>query len=739
MNNLKSRAKPIAVVTANILLILAAIVLSYLYSRSVYSEKMNTAVNNFCLTVESMKQVVNNYLEMESQFAKDSASYIEENDMTMDEALEYLRLSNTQTDRYSHIVDMDTYEAHSTYEKAGDDSVSCYQYYSNGAGVGAYDDFLKRMQQIFTSDNDEVNVLGKYRVTETQTTVISVGKRVTLALEDGGTKDYLLLRVIPLESMKSIWVFPIQVASAEVGLITSGGDYIIPSNAMKAENFVEFIRSYNYADDYNGVNEMTEQLAEQDRGLFFYKNASGEDCYWYFSKFEQEQAVCILGYITAENLKVSGNDWRIVIITCVVFSLLLMIDGTYVWHMNRRLLKTAMLAEQASEAKTRFLSSMSHDIRTPLNGILGMTTLARQHMDNPQYVEKCLDKVSLAGSHLLTLINDILDISKVESGKMVLNQTSFSLRESVSNMINMVRPRMEEKKIHLEVSMADFPYDELIGDELRLNQIGINLLTNAVKYTNPGGTIRISVEEGDVEPEKQSACLIYRIADNGIGMSEEFQKIMYDTFSRAADSRIDKIQGSGLGLAIAKQMVELMGGTIACESQLGVGTTFTVTVRLLIADKEAEGIRKEHGEAAEQADAAEFQNMNVLVAEDNELNWEIIEELLKGDGVHCERAKDGKQCVEMINEAPPGTYDMIFMDVQMPVMNGKDAAREIRRSEQAYVREVPIYAMTADAFAEDIRDCLDAGMDGHIAKPVDMKNVRNALRAAKNKKRGEEK
>lgn len=266
------------------------------------------------------------------------------------------------------------------------------------------------------------------------------------------------------------------------------------ANSMKAYNFLEFIRSYNF-ENYNEVNDLEQRLLTTDKGLMIYKNSKGEDCYWYYSAFDDNGSVDILGSIPVSVLNSHTSNWFIVFLTCGILMLLVVIDGAYILNINHKLRKTAEMAEYANQAKTRFLSSMSHDIRTPMNAVIGMTDIARKYADNPVKVRECLDKVSFASNHLLTLINDILDISKVESGNMVLNPAMFSVKELKTKLVNIVLPQIKEKKLNFIVEDEELPYEYLIADELRLNQIFINLLNNAVKYTNSGRTIRLIMQE----------------------------------------------------------------------------------------------------------------------------------------------------------------------------------------------------------------------------------------------------
>ena len=478
---------------------------------------------------------------------------------------------------------------------------------------------------------------------------------------------------------------------------------------------------------------------------------------------------------------------------------------------------------------------------------------------NPQDVEstrESLRKISLAGNHLLTLINDILDISKVESGKLKLNPLTFSIVETVENLVNISQPMVKEKNIEFSFHINQMDKEYLYTDQLRLNQIYINILSNAIKYTEPGG--RVSVDMREENSEKEGCVkLTYIVSDTGIGMSREFMENMYTPFSRQVDSRVNSIQGTGLGLTITKQMVELIGGTIDCQSEQGKGTTFTVVLDIQVADRQREDMLldpidvlivdddeimlqtaadtlKSLGASVEQAgsglealgmiehrhvsgkdynviiidwkmpevdgietitrirselgttvpillisaydwsdiedrakaagangfitkplfrstiydkindligrksksaqledDHSDLHGLNILVAEDNDINWEIISAMLSMFGITSERAENGRICVEKMKTAAEGSYTLIFMDVQMPEMNGLDATRTIRKLDNPWAASIPIVAMTADAFSENIMECMDAGMNGHIAKPIDMKLVIKEIRRIK--------
>ena len=371
-----------------------------------------------------------------------------------------------------------------------------------------------------------------------------------------------------------------------------------------------------------------------------------------------------------------------------------------------------------SAAKTQFLSSMSHDIRTPMNAVIGMTEIARHHLNEPAYVEACLEKVALSGNHLLTLVNDILDISKVESGKMTLNPTPFSVREMAEGIYAMVRQAAVEKDILLRREVGEVQCDTVVGDTLRLQQILINLLNNAIKYTEEGGHVTFEVSQRPAKKEGRVG-LQFVNDDDGIGMSEEFQKTLFDPFTREEKSGTNKVQGTGLGMAITKSIVDLMGGTIHVESTTGKGTRFEVVLEFPI-DAEADTVQEAQVLPEEEETASPLSGMKFLCAEDNAINAEILEMLLESKGAHCKIYPNGQEIVDAFASVKPGEYDMILMDVQMPVMDGLEATRRIRNGENPLGRVIPILAMTANAFLEDMQKSKEAGMDVHLSKPVDI-------------------
>ena len=385
-------------------------------------------------------------------------------------------------------------------------------------------------------------------------------------------------------------------------------------------------------------------------------------------------------------------------------------------------------AENANKAKTDFLSNMSHDIRTPMNAIIGMTSLIRHDAGNKAKVIEYADKIDISSQHLLGIINDVLDMSKIEAGKTVFKYTDFSILDFITELNTIFHSQIDEKNQTLTIIKENIRHEWVNGDQVHLMQIFSNLVSNAVKYTQEGGKIQFLVEECETKSSVY-AKYCFLVSDNGMGMSADFKDTIFDAFTRAESSMTNKIQGTGLGMAITKNLVEAMGGTIDVESELGQGSCFEVLIDLRIAEDRFVS-------SAEQAEKDEpagnvLKGMRFLCAEDNELNAEILMELLKIEGAECTICENGKRVLEAFEQSAPGDYDMILMDVQMPVMNGYEATKAIRRSSHELAKTIPIIAMTANAFSEDIQHSLAAGMNAHVSKPVEMKVLEKTIRSIK--------
>lgn len=554
-------------------------------------------------------------------------------------------------------------------------------------------------------------------------------------------------------------------------------------------------------------------------------------------------------------------------ITCIVIAAVLM--GIFLVYIkfNRQNTKQLEFAKEsavkANQAKSEFLSTMSHDIRTPMNAIVGMTAIARSNIDDQEHVQNCLKKIAISSKHLLGLINDILDMSKIESGKMTLNIEQISLREILNGIATIVQPQMKTKKQKFDIYIHDIITESVYCDSVRLNQVLLNLLSNAIKFTSEEGMIEIALSQVESPKGENFVRNIIQVKDNGIGMSKEFLPTIFDSFIREDNARVHKTEGTGLGMAITKYIVDAMNGSIEVESEKGKGTTFTITLdlekaleieeemilpnwKMLVVDDDellcettvsslksigidsewtlsgqgavdmaihahkknncydvilmdwklpdmdgieaAKRIREELGDEipillvsaydwgdmeqearkagisgfiskplfkstlyyglkkfvkneikddkkpVEDIPQSNLEGYHILLAEDNDLNWEIAEVLLSSIGATIDRAENGKICVEMLTESKPGSYDVILMDIRMPVMTGLEATVEIRKSEHPD-KDIPIIAMTADAFSDDMKKCLDCGMNAHIAKPIEIDVVKNAILKFCNKNR----
>ena len=391
-------------------------------------------------------------------------------------------------------------------------------------------------------------------------------------------------------------------------------------------------------------------------------------------------------------------------------------------ELNAKLQIAVENAESANRAKSTFLFNMSHDIRTPMNAIIGYADLASRHLDDTAKLKKYMENIQVCGQNLLMLLNNVLDLARIENDKTEMEYSVSDVDKDFRNCIAMFRNQADSKGQTLVVTtQLQYPY--IYADIPHLTEVCTNLVSNAVKYTGAGGTIRCNVTQ---KPgEKEGWCdTVITVADNGIGMSQEFQKHIFEPFERERTSTVSKVEGSGIGMGIVKKLVGLMGGTVEVESRIGVGSTFTVTIPCRIASKDETQAKRETNPSDQKC----LCGTRILLTEDNDLNAEIATELLQEEGCTVDRAKDGVECVDMLEKAANGTYQLILMDIQMPVMNGYDAARKIRRLDDPQKANIPIIAMTANAFTEDRQVALDAGMNDHIAKPINMNVLVPTLR-----------
>ncbi len=835
--------KKVFIIIVNVIIMAAILTFVVLYSGYTDRNSYRRQIEHFENTTVTMEQVTENYLEGEQRVCDVWARYINNKNMTMEEAAQYIGASHVLETTSAHLVFLDTLTGLSTRPKQGTEDDYSVSY-----------DRVDILNNIDLGDEigDSINITRTYTNPMNGEQSLAFCNKITLYDERKSPKEAILLRVIPTSELEQKWVFPqTEFTNAELAIIDTNGDYILKGYNFKNSNFFEFYNSYNATDP-----ESKKQLFDMvtsSTGSVSMLNSHGQECILSFVPVDATFGWTMLGFVPAKDLHVDIENW--LLFGAVSFGLLtlFLIDMFYMLSLNKKLQITASEAESANKAKTDFLSTMSHDIRTPMNAIIGLTAIAEKNLGDVESTAESLRKISLAGNHLLTLINDILDISKVESGKLKLSPLTFSIVETVENLVNISQPMIKEKNLEFSFHIKRMEKEYLYTDQLRLNQIYINILSNAIKYTEPGGRVSVEMRE-EMSPQPECVRLVYVVEDTGIGMSKEFIENMYQPFSRQIDSRVNSIQGTGLGLAITKQMVELMGGSIECQSEPGKGTIFTVVLDIPVAERQREDMQLEPisvlvvdddeimlqtavdtlesiGATAEQAqsgfealgmiehrhlsgrdydvvivdwkmpeidgletikrirsevdadipillisaydwsdiedkakelgaigfvskplfrstlydkinsligkeskstepedDYSDLQGMNILVAEDNDINWEIISVMLSMFGINTKRAENGRVCVDTMRTAEEGSYELIFMDVQMPEMNGLDATRAIRSLEDTWAASIPIVAMTADAFSENITECLNAGMNGHIAKPVDIKLVIKEIR-----------
>ena len=839
------------VILVNVFIIIAMLTFVAFYSNFEVRAAAQRQIEHFENTTITMEHVTENYLEGEQRICDVWARYINSEDMTIEDAVSFIRISHVLPNASAHIVYLDTLSGLSTrarQDDPGNYSVSYKQM-----------DFLNDVSWI-KMIGESINISRAYTNPVNGEQSLAFCNHITLHdPETAAPRDAILLRVLPLSELAQKWVFPQEeFENAELSLIDADGDYIIKGHSFKNSSFFEFYRSYN-AIDSASAKELFGKVTSST-GSFTMLNSRNEECILAYTPVDAAEGWTLLSFMPEKDLNVNTENWLLIGFVSAGLLILFVFDLAIMLSFNKQLQASAREAETANKAKTDFLSTMSHDIRTPMNAIIGLTTIAEKNLGDTESVGENLRKITLASNHLLTLINDILDISKVESGKLNLSPQTFSIVETVENLVNISQPMIKEKNIDFNFRTSRMEIEYLYADRLRLNQIYINILSNAIKYTEPCGHVSVDMREEE-SPTPGCVRLTYTVSDSGIGMSPEFMENMYQPFSRQTDSRVNSIQGTGLGLAISKQMVDLMGGTIDCQSEQGKGTTFTVILDIPIADRQREDMmlepmdalivdddeilletavdtleslgltadraksglealgmilhRHETGrdysivildwkmpdidgvetirrirtevdanipillisaydwsdieDAAKEAgangfvskplfrsilydkinellgteaksvepenDNSDLQGMNILIAEDNDINWEIISTMLSMFAITTERAENGRICVDKMEQAAEGSYDLIFMDIQMPEMNGLDATRNIRALDDPWASSIPIIAMTADAFSENVTECLNAGMNGHIAKPIDIKLVIKEIRRIKEEKR----
>ena len=530
-------------------------------------------------------------------------------------------------------------------------------------------------------------------------------------------------------------------------VIRKDGSYVVGNEDDVHENY--FDRLYSVFDDQPGeaaahIEQLTAVMnAGEDYSLILKNGESRRHLYCTDLPYCDWYLVTVLPFEGLDDaISGMGSRWLTLVYaaSCAVIAMLLYLFFRYLklfrgqvselkrvngeMDAARRSAEEARReAEQANRAKQEFLSSMSHDIRTPMNAIVGMTALALDNTDNPEQVRDYLGKIALSSKHLLGLINDVLDISKIESGKMLLNLETVPLQEAVDSIVNIIQPQAAAKNQRFRVTLREILSENVRCDGVRLNQVLLNLLGNSVKFTPEQGAVELTVYQEALPEDASRVRTHFLVRDTGIGMSKEYQQVIFESFSREDNTRVRKTEGSGLGMAITKYIVDAMGGTISVHSEQGRGSEFHVVFDL----ERAAAPAAQAADGGERTGGVDLKGKRILLAEDNELNWEVARELLSILELELDWAENGEICAEKFRKSPVGYYDAILMDVRMPVMDGYEATAAIRGLERGDAA-VPIIAMTADAFSEDIQRCLACGMNDHLAKPIDIETVARKLK-----------
>ncbi|MCR5411177.1 MAG: response regulator [Lachnospiraceae bacterium] len=502
-------------------------------------------------------------------------------------------------------------------------------------------------------------------------------------------------------------------------------DLVIDSGHKKYYEDIDDFFNNNVIMDRRPARVVDSIKQADKRRLVFFDEETGKRMYMYtMPSFTYKWLV--MAYIEEEIVFANSNNIKRLFTLFGVLEVIIL-AAYLIWIMKDTLAQIDRVvlqerlekAEQAERAKTTFLFNMSHDIRTPMNAIMGYTGIARTHMDDRERVADCLDKIHISGVHLLELINDVLDMARIESGNVVIDEKPVNIKECAEGVIIMCKALANMRRVSLRFKAENLRDVNVYADEVHINEVLMNVMSNAIKYTESGGEVTLKVRQ--VEPFLEDMGKFeFVVEDNGIGMTKEFLEKIYDTFARERNSTVSGIEGTGLGMSIVKRLVELMGGTIGIESQKGKGTKVTICFAMRLAVKESEPGNEEQG-------CPDLKGKRVLLVEDNEMNREIARIILEENGLLVEEAVDGYYAVEKIAGSVPGYFDFVLMDVQMPRMNGYEATRQIRALSDPVLSNVPIVAMTANAFGEDKEKAAEAGMNAHISKPVDFKALLDTL------------
>ncbi len=694
---------PIVLILNIILLAFAA--LSYGRYAAVYQERLREEnLGNIANMNQSSAMNATALIESWNIKLEDLVQFAEYHEMSHDEALSMIEQSNSSEDRQFELIGGNYKGYLARRDESGAYIPLSYQ-------KGAYSELQKAFDDINDDAYNDICFAPEFTDGNTALKYFAVYRHLSLKDEDGKAKTYTLL--LATESSDVLATFNSQndFEGQSTVLIDADGNYIVSSKDFKSANFFQYLYVYNDL-SLDERKEIENQVLSRGSGELYFKDASGRDCVFRYEKMTTNNWYCVtcVPLSSFRNPVVSINY---AIYASAAFLIMLILDLAWLQHMNNRLRMSVQREKEASEAKSDFLSRMSHDIRTPLNGIIGLTMLAKDEPDQ-QRVQEYLDKVKLSGQFLSGLVNDILDLSKVESGKVELHLEPYSCEDLYRYVEAVVEPLCMDKGLELRMSEPD-DLPPILLDRLRFNQIIFNLLSNAVKYTPEGGLVELCWKR--TELGRNRVALDLTVRDNGIGMSGDFQKRMFESFSQ--EQHQTATTGSGLGLAIVHSLINLMNGEISVESEQGEGTAFTVHLETELCSEEAV--------SAPEREGIRLEGKHILLCEDNKVNVMVARRLLEKWGVSVDTADNGRIGVDKFAASRPGDYDAILTDIMMPEMDGLEAAMAIRKLDRSDAETVPIIAMTANAYDSDVENCLAAGMNAHMGKPIDTEQLRALL------------
>ena len=697
----------VSTLLVNLLLVCCIIAVFLLYNASYRGALHDQNVTDISNINQSAANISSAFFQNQQKRLADMAQYITLRCLSREGALTYICDSNSDAGSVFELVGADRTGNVALHAAGGFASVD----YTNA-------DYLGLAAILTASDRSRSQgIFCTPEFTDGYTARRSFALYTYLRLSESGgdTAPYTLMAVFRSSDFAGLIDLNGGYDDLSTVLVTREGDYVFGSADFKSDNL------FKYFYDFNGLsldekNSLAASFALSASGEYYYSDGRGRPCVFVYTRVPDTAWSCV-SCVPLASFHSTGLNLRFTLWIAVLLTALMAYNVLWLDRANRRLKLSVRKEQEASAAKTDFLSRMSHDIRTPLNVIIGTTLLARREK-NPPATRTYLDNIDQSGKFLLSLVNDILDLNKVSSGKMELHPAPYSLRAFGDSMSAIIAPLCREKGLTFTVSGCESEQAYLL-DSVRVNQIFFNILSNSVKFTPAGGHVALSCSA--VPAPEGRTRLSFRASDDGTGMSEEFQAHMFEAFSQ--EQRADNLsgQGTGLGLAIVKNLTDLMGGDIRVESAPGRGTAFFISLTAADAPETAEA-RK-----AADASLAVLTGRRILLVEDNQINAEIAQTLLEDCGMTVDRAADGREGLDRFDASAPYYYDAVLMDLRMPVMNGLDAARAIRALPRPDAAGTPILAMTANAYDADVRNCLEAGMNAHLSKPIDPDAMFSAL------------